>query len=286
MNKSTPMIAALLLGAFVLQAADDKSGYTFFNPTPREKMRELSTDRPDKTESAYTVDAGHFQIEADLISLSRDHDTADGADVKARSTTFANLNLKAGLTNNIDLQFVVESFTTAKSTDRTVTPNTTDKASGFGDITTRLKINFWGNDGGETAFALMPYVKFPTNQDNLGNDDIEGGLIAPYALTLPGGWGCGLMPQIDIVRDADDSGYHAEFVFSATVSHDISGKLGGYLELWASRSTESGAKTVATFDCGLTYAISDDIQLDLGANIGITDAADDFAPFLGLSMRF
>ena len=37
----------------------DKSGYTLFQPVPRELMREMSTDRPDQTESAYTVDAGH-----------------------------------------------------------------------------------------------------------------------------------------------------------------------------------------------------------------------------------
>lgn len=29
----------------------------------------MSTDRPDKTESLYTVDAGHFQFEADLVSF-------------------------------------------------------------------------------------------------------------------------------------------------------------------------------------------------------------------------
>jgi len=59
----------LASGSQVVCASDpapDKSSFHFFNPTPRSLMRELSTDRPDKTESAYTVDAGHFQIESDL----------------------------------------------------------------------------------------------------------------------------------------------------------------------------------------------------------------------------
>ena len=43
----------------------DKSIYTLFHPTPREWMREMSTDRPDQTESPNTVDAGHFQVELD-----------------------------------------------------------------------------------------------------------------------------------------------------------------------------------------------------------------------------
>jgi hypothetical protein len=55
----------------------NKWQYNLFNPTPRALMREMSTDRPDKTESAYTVD-GHFQFEADLVSFSIDRWNADG----------------------------------------------------------------------------------------------------------------------------------------------------------------------------------------------------------------
>jgi len=48
----------------------DKSQFHLFHPTPDALMREMATDRPDKTESAYTVDAGHFQVEMDLLSYT------------------------------------------------------------------------------------------------------------------------------------------------------------------------------------------------------------------------
>ncbi|MEO8821382.1 MAG: hypothetical protein ABI267_05890 [Ginsengibacter sp.] len=51
-------------------ADSSKSGYTIFNPTPKKLMRDFETDRPDVTESAYTVDAGHFQLETDHEMLS------------------------------------------------------------------------------------------------------------------------------------------------------------------------------------------------------------------------
>jgi hypothetical protein len=41
-----------------------------FHPTPRQLMRELSTDRPDRTESPYTADAGHFQLEMDFFNYT------------------------------------------------------------------------------------------------------------------------------------------------------------------------------------------------------------------------
>lgn len=50
--------------------AVDKRQFTLFNPTPDKLMREMSTDRPDTTESPYTVDAGHFQFELDLAEYA------------------------------------------------------------------------------------------------------------------------------------------------------------------------------------------------------------------------
>src|SRR5688572_4137918 len=143
--------------------AADKSGYHLFNPTPREQMREMSTDRPDKTESAYTVDAGHFQIEMDVFTYSYDRYNSERRDVRAESLSIAPMNLKAGLWNNVDLQLVLETYNSVRIRDRD--SGTVEKHRGFGDMIPRLKINLWGNDGGRTAFAIMPYLKLPTNQD-------------------------------------------------------------------------------------------------------------------------
>ena len=71
-------------------------------------MREMDTDRPDQTESPYTVDAGHFQVEMDLATHTLDHDTAHGNDVKTTRLAVAPMNVKVGLLNNVDLQLLVE----------------------------------------------------------------------------------------------------------------------------------------------------------------------------------
>src|SRR5688500_4882093 len=77
-------------------SAADKSRYSLFDPTPPEMMRELSTDRPDVTESPYTVDAGHFQVELSLIEYTRDED--QGAELD--EWVVMPSNLKVGLLNN------------------------------------------------------------------------------------------------------------------------------------------------------------------------------------------
>lgn len=262
----------------------DKSQYHLFDPTPREFMREMSTDRPDKTESPYTIDAGHFQIESDLLAYSHDRDTARGADLRGDSWSFATLNLKAGLCNFSDLQVVLFPYSHVRTDDRLA--GTIGRQDGFGDILTRLKVNLWGNDGGPTAGAIMPYVKWPTSQDNLGNRAIEGGVILPVAFELPADFAAAAMTEFDWLQDAASSGYHLEFVNSITVSHPIVGKLDGFVEFFSLVSAETGAPWVGTFDFGLVYAITDDMQLDAGAYVGVTRSAADIAPFVGFSVRF
>ena len=264
-------------------ASADKSAFTLFNPTPRALLREMSTDRPDKTESPYTIDAGHVQIEADLLSYTYDRYNSDHT--RTESFAIAPVNLKLGLCNSVDLQVVVPTYNVVRTRDTRAGSVHHDR--GFGDLVTRLKYNVWGNDGGDTAFGVMPFVKWPTAARGLGNNSVEGGVILPLAVSLPGGWNMGAMLETDFNRDEDDNGQHAEIISSLTFSHAIVGELSGYMEFYNNLSAEHrGTPWVATADCGLTYALTPDIQLDCGVNVGLTRAEDDFNPFLGVSIRF
>ena len=258
----------------------DKSKYNLFNPTPKEYLRDFDTDRPDKTGSPYTVDAGHIILESDLFVYTRDIDK-NGTDV----STFNYLipNLRIGLTNNIDLQINPEIYKVqhTKSKD-----GRSENLSGFGDTTVRLKVNFWGNDGGKTAFAAVPFVKLPTNQDGLGNRSIEGGVAFPLFVTLSDRWDIGMQTEFDVNRNQESSGYNAGFINTVSLGYKINDKLSSYFELFTNQTTEKGASFIATFDTGLKYLLTDNIQLDAGVNVGITDAADDYQPFVGLSFRF
>jgi hypothetical protein len=284
-----PGVLFLSLAGFLLHADDtaalvtpqQKSGFHLFNPTPRTLLRDLSTDRPDKTESPYTVDAGHLQVEMDLLSYSFDRYNQE----HTRDETFgyASANFKIGLCNQADLQLVVPTHNRVRSHDRA--NGTVQNHTGFGDLVARLKMNFWGNDGGATAFAAMPFVKIPTSQDDLGNDAIEGGLILPLAVELPRGWGMGLMTELDF-NQSSSGDHHFEFINSITFSHQVIGDLGGYFEFFSAVSAENSSDWIGTFDVGLVYALTENIQLDAGVNVGLTRAADDLNPFAGVTVRF
>ena len=260
----------------------DKSGDSLFHPTPPDQMREMSTDRPDQTESAYTVGAGHFQVEMDLVSAGFDRDRSSGGDVQTTGWG-TSLNLKAGLLDNVDIQFVFDPYVQTRVEDNAT--DTVDKASGFGDLQTRLKVNLWGNDGGSTAFAMMPFVKWPLGESSLRNGKTEGGAIFILGYALPAGWSSAVMTEFDFVAN-DTGGYVTEFINSITFSHDIVGKLGGYVELFSVVSSAGNVDWQGQFDVGFTYAVNNNLQLDTGCNFGVTESAPDFNPFIGLSLRF
>ena len=247
-------------------------------------MRELITDRPDQTESPYTVDAGHFQIEMDFLTWTLDHERSGRTDSELSEWNIVPVNLKVGLLNNVDLQLVFESYLHSHTEDHIARSGGT--LSGAGDLATRLKMNFWGNDGGTTSFGMMPFVKWPLPESSLRNGKTEGGVIFPLAVALPWGWDVGAMTEVDLNHDQGPAGYNSEFINSVTFGHSIVGKLSGYGEFFSNVSTAAGSSWIGTIDFGLTYALTEDVHLDYGCNIGLTDAADDLKAFTGISLRF
>ena len=199
----------------------------------RAEMRPLSTDRPDATESPYTVDAGHYQLELEIGNWSK-----DGSD---RQFSFAELNAKYGLNASNDLQLVLPFFSHVEG-----------GAEGFGDIQVRLKHNMWGNDGGKTALALMPFVRIPTANGGLGDGKVAGGLIVPLAIEGPSDWAFGTQLEVDAAPDESGSGYHLRVLASVTASHSLTDRTAFFVELVGMADAESSGNKEGYFNTGLT----------------------------------
>src|SRR5437773_10798418 len=98
-------------------------------------MRELNTDRPDKTESPFTVDAGHFQIEADILNYTYDRYNPARTDTHVETVSIAPMNLKVGLCNIVDLQLVLQTYVSVRTHD--VATGGVQNSRGFGDLLIR-----------------------------------------------------------------------------------------------------------------------------------------------------
>jgi hypothetical protein len=260
----------------------DKSGYTLLNPTPDGEMRELSADRPDKTDSPFTVDAGHFQVEMDFANYTWDS-PAGQPGVKAKGYQLAPMNLKVGVLNSLDFQLLLSPWQSLRTEDKNT--GTAQRESGFGDIIPRAKVNLIGNDGGLFALALMPFVKLPTAQHNLGNAAWESGVGIPYAFEIPD-WSLGFQTTLNIRHDEAGQGHHAEIANSVTVGHAVIGNLEYFVEFFSSVSTEPNTEWVGTFDTWFSHKVNENLALDAGVYIGLTKAAENWHVWVGMTKRF
>lgn len=263
----------------VFAECSQAGGYDLFNPVPKECMREMSTDRPDFTESAYSVPAGHIQVEANFVNWTKDSE----AGAEEEETIIGGVNFKLGLTDNSDIQFVFDIATIQylKANE----DSARERQSGFSDLTVRYKYNLFGNDSGTSGLALMPYVTMPTGSNAIGQDDFSGGLIVPFNFDISERLAAGLMTQLDYLEDSDLSGYHYEFHNSATVGYSWTDELGTFIEFVSSSSDESGASWQGVFNVGYTYLVAEDVQLDGGMGFGVNREAPDLNAFLGISLR-
>lgn len=263
--------AVLILGGLVLPAT--LGGQP--SPAMGSALREMTTDRPDSTESPFTVNPGHVQLEMDVVSYA--HDRQGGT--KTEEWEAAPFNLRLGVTPNFEAGVFIAPFRSVTETPR---GGPRQRTSGIGDTMLRTKWNVRGNDGGDFAWGVMADLKAPTARDGLGNDEWEGALTFPMAFELGGGWGGGAMTAVEIAFT--DAGRHeALWINTFTVGHDLSENIGGFLEL---TSAAGDGAHVMTFNAGLTRRLSENAQLDCGINVGITRTAPDLLFFAGLSRRF
>lgn len=274
-----------IVDASIARAADDGSPYSLFNPVPEKAMREFNTDRPDTTESPFTVDAGHVQFETNAFGYSRSRRDASG--VVTDSYDIGSTNIRVGLTNSTELSLIYQPLGIVRTRGPDPLDNT--RMSGTGGLDIRAKINLWGNDSferpGSTAFGLLPFITVPTDRGNgINSDGVEGGLILPFAVKLTDKLDLGLNAGGHIVHNDDGPGYHTEYIATASFGYEWSEKLGTYYEVAATFSTPKGDAVV--LGTGVSYKLGKNVQIDGGVNIGVTNAADRINPFVGISKRF
>jgi hypothetical protein len=260
-----------------LTPTPDKSHYTLFNPTPVDLRRAYNTDRPSKTDSPYTIDAGVFQIESDVWNWTLDYEKG----VRTRTWIVGNANFKLGLTNWMDFQ-VFPQFYVNKRTSGPAFGKPLEQ-DGFGDTTIRLKINLLGDDGGNLVIGFLSSLKIPTNTGHTGNHVWEPALEFPVSYSLPWGFTLFAQTRIDILDKPRSSNMQVQWQNPIGLSRTIVGNLSGYVEFY---DAVSSGPWVGTFDTGLIYQVTPNFSIDVNSFFGLTDSAADYNVFSGFGYRF
>lgn len=243
---------------------------------PRERApREMSTDRPDTTESPFTLEPGRAQLEMSFATHERDDE--DG--IRTTAWEAAPFNVRLGVTPAVEVGFF---FTPYQRISERVEGGPEVKRDGVGDLTLRTKWNLRGNDQPDFGVGLMLDVTLPTAPRSFGRRKAEAALTVPTAFELGAGWSGGAMTSLQAAR-TETGARRPLWLNTLAVGRDLVGELGGFVEL---ASFSGHGAHVLTFNCGLTHAVNPDLQLDAGVNIGVSRSAPDTLWFAGMSRRF
>jgi hypothetical protein len=265
----------------------DKSQYTLFNPTPDRLTRDLTTDRPDVTETPFTVDAGHVQNETNVLGYSKSRPDPEGTITD--SFDLVTSNVRIGMTNDAEIDFLLQSYGIART--HPYDPSAALRASGVGGLDVRAKFNLWGNDTfgapSSTALAILPFVTIPLDKTNgISPVYVEGGANLQFEIQLSDNCNLGINALGVYLRASGAASHHAEYLVSASLGYDWTETLGSYVELVAQGARHDPQGDIVLLGGGVTYAWNKNVQLDGGMNFGVTPASPRINPFVGITTRF
>jgi hypothetical protein len=236
----------------------------------------LASDRPDFTEASCTVGRGVTQLEMGYTYF-RNHDGLD----ESQSHSYPELLLRAGiLAEWLELR-VGWTFSSGYEAFDVLTRST----SGSDDLYTGVKLGLTPQQGIWPEMALMPQASIPLGS-NVSAGEVLPGMNWLYGWDVTDWFSAAGSTQINMAVDDDSLDKFLEFAQSWTFGYSLAESLGAYTEWFA--IVPSGAETIQTehyFNAGLTYRITNDLQLDFRVGKGVSSNAIDYFAGTGLVVR-
>jgi hypothetical protein len=237
----------------------------------------ICTDRPAKANAVCTVPAGKWQLEGSALGWARTK--ADGAETEV--LTLGSSVLKLGLSDRADLQIGFTPYVRVETRAGEIKST----ASGAGDLSVRYKHRLTAADA-PVQLAAIPFVKLPTADGGIGNGKVEGGLATSISAAL-GDATLSFGPELDLLADGDRDGRHVQLVNLINVAGPVAPGFTLAGELWTATNFDpAGTATQVSADAAVAYLVNERLQLDAGANLGLTKDTPDAEMYLGMSWRF
>ncbi len=224
---------------------------------------DIETDRPDQTETPYSVGTGRFQAENGYLI----------------STIFKDLHLtnivsllRYGLTQKLELRAEI-------IRDKYVYNKTTIN-EGMQPLELGFKVNVIEEKGLLPKTSLIAHLALP----RVASTDYKSRYYMPnFRFTMQHSLSSkqSLSYNLGGEWSVDDKSFMPLYTFAS--GYDFSKKLYGYIELFG--FFPKGIQAEHSFDGGLAYLIAPNLQVDISAGFGITSSAPKHYTAIGLSFR-
>lgn len=223
----------------------------------------IQADRPDQTETPFTVPARHMQVEAGF-SYEKENNNA-------YSYTLPSLLVKFGLSKTFELGIVAEYKRLHESGVR---------SDGLPPLTLRFKNQVTQEHGIIPATSFIGYLSVP----GLATKGFAATYYAPaFRFTMQHTLSEKFSIGYNLGASWDGETPEPSFLYTFTTGYAVSPKLGAYAELYGFIAQRSGADH--RFDLGMTCLLKPNCMIDLSGGAGISKDSPEYYVALGFSFR-
>lgn len=218
----------------------------------------IVTDRPDQTESSTTIPLKSFQIECGVLSGNYNFNNSSEKLFLIPTTL-----LRYGLTKNIELR-LVEQLISIKN------EQTSEENFGLSDLELGAKIQILKNPDINTEIAFISHLVLPTGAVSITND--HAGTINKLAISH------GLTDFLDLGYNigynyfGHEKGYAT---YSLALGLGLTKQIGAYIETYG--EVAEFTDWISNFDSGITYLVTENVQLDFSFGIGLNQKMNYFS---------
>jgi len=222
----------------------------------------IQTDRPDQTETPFTVPKNHFQMENGFSYEQTDDNT--------RSFTIPSTLFKYGLNDHFEIGLITELATIKSFT----------KITGLSPVTFRIKDKIADENGILPTTSIICYMTIA----DLASDNLKAKYLAPafkftmqHTLSKKFSLGYNLGVQWD-----GESPYHV-YIYTLTTDYFISDKIGIFAEVFGFATKNSKADN--RLNTGLIFLLRHNVSIDISGGIGLSDNSPKYFLETGFSFR-
>ncbi len=250
------------------------AGLLFFVPQfAAAQVEKIDTDRPDQTESAFTIPKKWIQTE---IGFQYAADRYDKLSPRDQYFIYPTLLTKYGVTKHFELRLITE-----YSGYRFLSGyggHVLEK--GLNSVQLGGKLNFLQENGLRHKTSMIAHYDFGRLRTPY-KDTIDG---ANFRFTMQHTISSLISLGYNLGMQWEEFGQPPAYVYTFAPGFNISEKWYAYIELfgtiWKKYHPEN------SIDAGVAYYVNDNLKIDASAGLGLSNNAQDFYIGMGASFRF
>lgn len=240
-------------------------------PMSRRGLGPIVTDRPDYTDGTEIVARGTVQVETGG-TFTRAPDEA--------SATVGEVMLRVAASSRAEARIGLNSYAFSRAGGRIV--------HGFDHMSlgTKIKLVSGGGEGSIVpAVAVLITSSLPTATPRMSTRRVqpEAKLAAAWIVTSRVSFSSNL--NRSVIRES--GGRYTEWGASGSLGVEMARRLSSYVEYYTTMPRSTRIRSSRYLDSGLLFALTDDLQLDLRAGVGLRHVAGpDYFLGSGVSRRW